>query len=201
MESVNTALQITDGYLFSFSPVYSEKKQMSTGLSLHFDLVAQSKLESNDSFTIENYSNALNWTVKLRHVFSEGVTFQFKGHAGCTFYGVSYLYSPTGNIDDHITNYGAGLNIKTFFILELGRAGVFEISNLGYALWPYPAIDGVPEGASCWLFSDVTYSWFFTTHISIGAGASYALEYSSFSGHPNVLKQNIGGKMFLAWSL
>jgi hypothetical protein len=40
---------ISDGYLFSFSPVNTERDMLSAGLSLHFDFVSLGKFDMYDS--------------------------------------------------------------------------------------------------------------------------------------------------------
>jgi hypothetical protein len=191
---------ISDGYLFSFSPVYTDTDMMSTGLSLHMDFVSLGKFDIYDS-TIDQYSNALNWTVKYQHLFPRNFEFNAKAHAGFTFFGVSEYYSPERETD--LKNYGAGLNGKLFFNLEHDKIGKLETSAFGYMLWTYPGTSTISKGTVYWLFADVTYSCPVSKHLSIGVTGSFAWEWGMFNegGFPNTRKSNNAVKLFVAWNL
>jgi hypothetical protein len=189
---------ISDGYLFSFSPVYTDTAMVSTGLSLHMDFVSLGKFHINDS-TIDQYSNALNWTLKYQHTFFKNLIFQMKAHAGFTFMGVSEYYSPGRNKD--LKNYGAGLNSKFFFSLEHDKLGKLEKSVFGYVLLTYPGTSALSKGTVYWLFTDITYSHFISKHLSLGVTCSLALEHGTFGDFPDTRKYNHAVKLFVAWNL
>jgi hypothetical protein len=189
---------ISDGYLFSFSPVYTNTDMMSTGLSLHFDFVSLGELNIYNS-TIDQYSNALDWTIKYQHLFSENTTFQTKFHTGFTFMGVSEYYSPDRERD--LKNYGAGLNSKLFTSLENKKLGKLEANVFSYVLWTYPETSALSQGTVFWLFADVTYSRFISKHLSIGITDSFLLERGTFKDFPNTWKYYNAIKLFIAWNL
>lgn len=190
---------ISDGYLFSFSPVYTETNRMSTGLSLHLDFVSQGKFD-RDNGTIDLYCNALDWAVKYQHFFSPDTAVQIKSHAGFTFMGVSNYYSPDTEVNE-LRNYGCGLNSKLFFNLENKKLGSLEADLLYYILWTYPGTSKVPQGTVFWLFIDISYSRHVSEHISIGAVGSLAKEWGNYSRFPDTRKSNKSTKLFIAWNL
>ena len=192
---------ISDGYLFSFLPVYTSKNMMSTGLSLHFDFVSLGRYDPGTS-TINQYSNALDWTIKYQHLFSEDLAFTMKTHAGLTFMGSSSYYSPEA--DDEFKNYGAGFNAKLLFCLDHKKLGLLEMSTFVYAQWTFPfqAVTHFSRGATYWLFTDITYSYYFSKHFSAGITDSFVFERGLFNGgFPDTKKRNNAVKLFIAWNL
>jgi hypothetical protein len=190
---------ISDGYLFSFSPVNTDTDMMSTGLSLHMDFVSLGKFGMYNS-TIDQYSNALDWTVKYQHLLPKSIIFQTKAHVGFTFIGASEYYSPDREMD--LKNYGAGLNGKLYLNLEQEKLGRLETSIFGYILWTYPGTSALSRGTVYWLFADVTYSCPVSKRLSVGITGSLALERGMFSegGFPNTKKSNNAVKLFVAWN-
>ena len=193
---------ISDGYLFSFAPVHSDKNRMSTGLSLHLDAIAVGRLDNfrleRTSSTINQYSNALNWTIKHQHLFSENLSFETKFHCGFTFFGASVFYSP--DIMDELLKFGGGLNSKLFFNIEHRRLGRLETSVFGYILWSYPGTSAITRGTTYWLFADAAYLFPVSQRMSIGLSNSFALERGVFSNFPNLLKYNNAVNLFVAWN-
>ena len=186
---------ITDGYLFSFSPVYTDTDRMSTGLSLNMDFVSLGKFDMYYS-TINQFSNALDWTIKYQHLFPRDIVFQIKLHAGLTFMGASKYYSPEWGKE--VNNYGGGLNSKLFLALENKKLGKLETNLFCYALWPFPGTSALTQGNIFWLFAEFTYSHFITKYISLGVSDSFALERGTFSGFPNVRKYNNAINLYVA---
>lgn len=194
---------VSDGYLFSFSPVHTGTDMMSTGLTLHFDFVSLGKLDIFDS-TIDQFSNALDWTIKYQHLFSGNTAFQTKFHAGVTFFGVSEYYSP-GVIyaRDDLKNYGGGLNSKLFVNLEHTKLGKLNTGILGYVLWTYPGTSALSEGTVFWLFVDAAWSYRISKYFSVGISDHLALEWGLFrkSGFYDSQKINNAVKLFVALNL
>ena len=190
---------ISDGYLFSFSPLYSGSDTMSTGLSLHLDYNQLGEFSFTDS-TINHFNNALDWTMKYRHLFSQHTNVQIKMHAGFTFNGASKYYLP-GRQNEELNNFGYGINAKTYFRLELMERNMLELSGFFYILWTFPGTSEFSHGNVIWWFGDLTYSFAVAKHVSLGAAASYASEQGTFSGFPDTKKRNIAAKMFVAWNL
>jgi len=193
---------VSDGYLFSFQPVYSDTRRMTTGLSLHMDAISTGRLDNFDmehqSATVNMYSNALNWTLKHQRLFTNGVSFETKFHAGFTFFGASVFFSPER--DSELKNYGAGLNSKLFFNLEHPRLGRLETSVFVYGQRSFNAISHVPRGTVYWLFADAAYFFPITERMSVGLTWSYALEHGVFSDVPNTLKNHNAFRLLAAWN-
>jgi hypothetical protein len=190
---------ISDGYLFSFSPPNTGNGMMSTGLSLHFDFVSSGKFDMYDS-TIDYAGNALDWTVKYRHVFQNGFILESKFHAGATFFGASEYFSPN-TADTDLKNYGGGANIKIFLDISDHTLGKVSFSLFQYSLWTFPGTSAVSSGTVFWLFADIGYTKFISKHLSWGAAFSPALEYGYFTGFPETRKWSASIKTFIAWNL
>ena len=197
---VNSSI-ISDGYLFSFQPIYTDNNAMSTGLSMHFDYISMGRFDIwSSGFDIQNSS--LDWTIKHQHLFSENTAMELKCHAGFTFWGVSTYYRENNPKD--LLNYGYGLNSKLFFTLENKKMGKLEADMFFYTLWTYPPTSAFSDGTVYWLFTDITYSRFFSKIFSAGITGSLAREWTSFnenSSYPNTRKKNDAIKVFVAWNL
>jgi len=189
---------ISDGYLLSFNPVYSDTGTISTGCTLHFDSVVFGKFDNYNS-TINQYSNALDWTIKYQHLFSDDMTFQTKFHLGFTFFGSSAYYSPVNKTSNN--NFGSGFNSKLFLTLKHRNLGTLEAGVFGYSLYSWPGTSELANGKVYWLFTDLTYSHALFNHLSLGLNYSFALERGIFGNFPNVLKYNNAAKFFVAWNL
>ena len=191
---------ISDGYLFSFSPIYSDMTAMSTGLSMHFDFVSQGSFDIDMyTSTINQSSNALDWTIKYQHLFSENSALEVKYHAGFTFFGTSHYYDPGANRETS-NNYGYGFNSKLFFNLESKKLGRLDTDIMAYVLCPSSNTTSL-SGYNFWLFADITYSRFITKKISIGTTGSFAREWGLFNNYPDTKKSNDAIKFFVAWNL
>jgi hypothetical protein len=190
---------ISDGYLFSFSPINTENDTLSSGLSLHFDVVSTGKFDIDDS-TIDYAGNALCWTVKHRHLFHNGFVLQSKLHGGVTLLGVSDYFSPD-TPDRDLKNYGAGTSVKLFFDIERQNLGKLSLGVAQCMLWTYPGTSAVSAGNVFWLFIDVTYAYRILKHLSIGTGGSFVMENGRFTGFPDTQKQSNTAKVFIQWDL
>jgi hypothetical protein len=192
---------VSHGFLLSFCPVDTEENMMSTGLSLHLDYTSQGELILNYS-TIDQYSYALDWSVKYQHLFSENFSFQVKAHAGLTLMGVATYYSPPR--DDHnINNYGFGFNEKCNIIFAHKKLGRLDMRIMHYIIWSFQnsGINDPSNGNVNWLFTDFTYSYLFTKHLSVGLTCSLAWEWGEYGGYPDTRKTNREYKLFVAWNL
>jgi len=187
----------TDGYLFSFLPVYSRRNKMSTGLSLHMDAVSTGRSDGIYAATINMYSNALNWTLKYQHLFPTGSNVQIKFHAGFTFFGASRFYCSYTMTDN---NFGGGLNSKLFLNLNHRTLGSLEMSVFGYIMRSYPGAYAVSPGTVFWLFNDITYFYHFTERMALGLTHSFALERGWFRGFSTYKKTNRALRLFMAWN-
>jgi hypothetical protein len=195
---------ISDGYLFSFSPVYTEENRMSTGLSLHYDFFSKGDPDMENPSSMELFSNGLDWSIKYQHLFSEENKFELKYHLGVSFMGASRFFNT--DIMLKLNYFGAGFNSKLYLKLVNSKIGTFEINGLSYILWNFPGIHTRPDlavnkGVILWLFNDTTYSYQFTEHISLGITLSIAYEWKYFNNFPNTLESDKAIKIFTTWSM
>ena len=188
---------VSDGYLFSFSPINTETTTASTGLSLHFDCVSQGKFDMYDS-DIDQYSNAIDWTFKYQRLLPNDFTVRLRLHGGLTFFGVSEYYAPETN-DKSLKNYGAGTNIKVSAELEHHLLGALFLNIYHYYLQSFSAIVPFDAGSVFWLFADITYIYRISKHISFGISDYFSLETGIFSGVPNTKKYANTVKTFVMW--
>ena len=197
---------ISDGYLFSFSPVYSAKDAVSTGLTLHFDFQTHGKFGMEDG-AVDQYSNAIDWTLKYRHLFSEDTALELKAHSGFTFFAASKYFANVTVINDQgnkktdYNNFGAGFNGKLFSAMEY-KWGRFELNQLYYIMWTFPETAHFSQGMVYWIFTDLSYYHHINQHFSLGTAFSYAMERGYFNdGYPNTKKSNEVLRIFIAWDL
>jgi hypothetical protein len=190
---------ISDGYLFSLSPVKTETDMLSMGLSLHFDFVSLGAFEYEDS-TIDQYSNALDWSLKYQRFFQNGLNLQLRFHGGFTFFGVSEYYSPDTE-DQSRKNYGAGTNVKLFFDLIHPTLGRLSANIYHYYLQSFPGIVPFSSGQVFWLFTDLIYTYRLSEHLSLGIGGFFSMEKGYFTDFPDTEKYARTLKTFILWSL
>ena len=190
---------VSDGYLFAYNPVNTERTSMSTGLTMHMDYTARGRYDVNDS-TVNQYSNALNWTLKYQYLFSENTNIQIKGHAGFSFVAASLFDSP--NTSEYFLNsYGYGLNGKLFLRFENRILGRFEADFYAYSMWSFPGTFDNSHGFYYWLFTDLTYSRMITRHFSIGITGSLAREWGTHAQLPTNIKLSDTLILFVAWNM
>jgi len=202
-----------DGYLFSFSPLHTERTSLSTGLSLHMDFASIGQHGITDG-TIDMYSSALGWTAKHRQILLPGVgpetIWRTSTHAGFTFFGASKFHYPAGRPrrpdygDDRLThelnNFGFGFNLKHSSGLEIGRRSRIDVSGFHYVMWPFPGTSELTQGFTRWRFFDVSFSHLVSRRISLGTIFSRVRERGSFEGFPDTRKDHWSVRTFVAWN-
>jgi hypothetical protein len=163
---------LTDAYLVSFNPVNTQTDLLSTGLSMHYDLIAG----SNINFA----SNALDWSLKWRHDF-ENTKIEIKGHLGCTLFGSSEYY-PFAEITsvgfqahEPENNYGTGGNLKLYATLHNNRYGKVTLGICGYLLYIIPWNGPESEGLDFVSLSFLEYSLSLTDSFSVFISSSFYL--------------------------
>jgi hypothetical protein len=155
---------LTDGFLISFNPVHNEKNMLSTGLTMHYDLIAG----NNTNFA----SNALDWSLKWKHLFRTS-HFELKAHIGWTFFGSSEYYpfaELSGmNFEPHEAdnNYGIGGNGKLFVTFHTQKYGKITVGTCNYMLYIIPWNKTDSQGIEFFNLSFLEYSYFFTRNFSI----------------------------------
>jgi hypothetical protein len=164
---------LTDGYILSFNPLHSEKNMLSTGLTLHYDLIAG----NNTNFA----SSALDWSLKWKHVFKNAY-FELKSHTGWTFFGSSEYYPFAEligtNLVPHETenNFGTGANFKFYFTLQTLKYGKMTLGACSYLLYIIPWNKPDSQGMDFFNLSFLEYSYPFTKNISLVINSSLYLK-------------------------
>jgi hypothetical protein len=189
---------ISDGYLLSFSPINTANDMLSTGLSLHYDFVSLGTFDMFNSI-IDQFSNALDFTIKYQHIFNNEFILQLKMHGGGTFFGVSEYYSPKDG-GETLKNYGGGINEKIYISIQKKRFGKLSLDVLRYVMWTYPETTAFSSGKVCWDFVDLTYSYDISKNISLGISTSFVHEHGRFDGFPDTEKKSKTQKIFIAWN-
>jgi hypothetical protein len=155
---------LTDGYLMSFNPIHTEKDMLSTGLSMHYDLIAG----NNTNFA----SNALDWSVNWKHIFKTAIL-ELKTHTGWTFLGSSEYYPSAElfgmNLVPHETenDYGIGGNSKIFFTLQNPKYGKLTFGICSYLLYIIPWNKPDSQGIDFLNLSFLEYAHPLTKNVSI----------------------------------
>jgi len=191
----------SNGYIFSFSPLHTETRALSTGLSLHFDFASIGDFSIYYGI-INLYSNALGWSVKYRHLFSPNLVWRTRAHAAFTFFGASSYHNPHSPNQDML-NYGYGVSLKHLSSFELGRRNRLDVHNFFYFQWSYPgSVTGVPfsQGFVRWQIHDFTFSHMVSQRISLGATFSLATERGWFGDFPSTRKNHRAIRTFVAWN-
>ena len=191
----------SDGYLFSFSPLQTETRALSTGLSLHLDYVDVGQLHWSDG-TINLFSNALAWTVKYRRFFSPNIAWRARTHAGFMFFGASkYYYVAAFDAERvNLQNYGYGIMLKHLSGFDFGRRNRLDANAFFYFMWTFPGVIPLERGFVRRQLYDVSFSHFVSQQISLGATFSLATERGFFEGFPDTRKNHWSVRTFVAWN-
>jgi hypothetical protein len=175
---------LTDGFLLSFNPVYSEKDMLSTGLTMHYDLIAG----NNTNFA----SNALDWSFKWKHLFKTA-SLELKAHTGWTFFGsseyypfaeLSGMYSEPGKADN---DYGIGGNSKIFFTFQTKKHGKITLGACNYILYIIPWNKPDSQGIEFFNLSFLEYAYSFTKHFSLVLNSSLYLKSGRSQRNANII--------------
>jgi len=165
---------ISDGYLFSVNPVDTDKKNTSTGISMHFDFFdASNDFKNNEGYgNIPFSSSAIGWTLKHKYNFSEKSHFDIKTHINAVLWG-NTTYNNTGvnlwgNSFDFNNTYGMGENIKLSLKLFHKKAGSLDINVYGYHIFALPINERHSKGNVFFLYSTASYDFPFTEKVGIG---------------------------------
>jgi hypothetical protein len=176
---------LTDGYLVSFNPIYTGKNMLSTGLSLHYDLITG----NNTNFA----SNALDWSLKWKHIFKNS-SIEIKVHAGWTFFGSSQYY-PLAEVDgidldlhESDNDYGIGGNTKFSFSMQNQKLGKLTVGTYGYLLYIIPWNKPDSRGLEVFTLSFLEYSYPITGNLSFFVSNSLYLKSGTSYRKVNVIE-------------
>lgn len=176
---------ITDGFLASWNPVYTEKDTLSTGLSMQYDLITG----NNTNFA----SNALDWSVKWKHIFRNSHV-ELKAHAGWTFFGSSQYYPLAEISGEHLNlheadnDYGTGGNAKLTFTIQTEKYGKITLGAYNYLLHIIPWNKPESRGLDFFNLSYLEYTYSFTGKLSLFLNNSLYLKSGASHRRTNVVE-------------
>jgi hypothetical protein len=182
---------VSDGYLFSFSPLYDGASKLSTGMSFNFDVFTG----TNINFS----SQGLDWAVKYQRSFPNNLIMRVKTHAGWTILGVANYYQDSG-FEKQIPNYGTGVNAKLFFSLDSPSGGTLSLSGLLYKLFIIPGAAPDAAGSVFSCFFDISYAYPLGTRLSIEAAYSFSGEIGQYGTAPDMEKRNSSFTLCGRWN-
>jgi hypothetical protein len=164
---------LSDGYLASWNPLDTERDTLSTGVSLHYDLIAGN--------TTNFASHAVDGTVKWKHILKSG-HFELKAHLGWTLFGSSEYYPFAETVGETLeereseNDFGTGANLKFFFTLQTPRHGTLTLGICSYLLYIIPWNKPDSQGIESFNFSFLEYSYSLTDNLSLLVNNSFYLK-------------------------
>jgi hypothetical protein len=195
---------ISDGYLFSFSPVNGEQKKISTGLSFHSDVFVGSLInQSND---------ALDWTMKYRRVFDNDMGVELKLHAGWSILSSSNFYILEGNnvSQNAYRAYGTGANVKIFFSLFFPKGSIFSADIMLYRNYAFfhevqipnttMKTPGIANGLDACDIFEVSYRYPLTDSVFIGISDTFAGKFGAPGQFTTIGLWANTARFFMEWS-
>jgi len=197
---------ISDGYLFSFNPVQTDKASTSTGFSLHFDFFnATNDLIDNLGYGNIQYSNsAVGWSVKHKYLFSENFYLETKAHAAFTLWGNSMYNDDSRTAGEYWVDlgtnrntYGMGENVKFYFTLFHNTAGRLELAAYGSHIFAIPVKDKLSKGNVFFLYDSLTYDFMFGKRVGMGAKGTFWGLFGLYESAENVKRILASGCLYV----
>jgi hypothetical protein len=172
---------LIDGYLVSFNPVDTPQDALSTGLSLHYDLITG----SNTNFA----NQSLDWSVKWRRIFKTTAV-ELKAHLGWTFFGSSQYYPDySGGANTDVqpmeNDFGIGGDAKITFTIQTAKIGTFTFGVFAYILYMIPHNKPDSRGFDYFSLSYFEYAYPFNGRFSINVNNSFYMKNIESRHHPN----------------
>jgi hypothetical protein len=157
---------LSDGYLFSFNVLDTEKRAASTGLSLHYDLFA----DRHSNF----FGSSLDWTFKYKRVIGAAREFEFKGHLGAVIFDAddSYVFGRYTNVLQTKNNYGAGINMKLFAASSHKKWGKLTFNASMYEVFSIFANQHSNRPEILFIYTNLSYELPIKDRLYIGAAGS-----------------------------
>jgi hypothetical protein len=183
---------LSDGYLVSWNPLDTEKNMLSTGLSLHYDLIAGN--------TTNFASHAVDWTLKWKRTLKSG-HLELKSHIGWTMFGSSEYYPFAETIGANIeareteNDFGTGANMKLFFTLQTRQHGTLTLGVCSYLLYIIPWNKPDSRGIESFNLSFLEYSYSLKNNFSLFVNNSFYLK--SGTSHRKTNVASITNRIFL----
>ena len=200
---------VSDGYLFSFSPVNTDRAFTSTGLSMHYDFFnATNDLIDNCGYgNIQFSSSAIGWTVKHKYLFSQNSYFEAKAHAAVVLWGNS-MYNGEFITDDYwvpigdnYNAYGIGENIKLFFTFFHNRAGKLEFAAHGWHIFSIPVTSKHSTGNVFFTSGSLDYCFPLGGKIGIGAKGTFWGLFGFYDSANNVRRFLASSSLYIRFTL
>jgi len=202
----------SDGYIFSYNPVQTDKTFTSMGLSLHFDYYnATNDISDNLDYGNIQFSNsAIGWAVKHKYRFSESSYLEAKAHAAFTFWGNS-MYNDVIRHDDadywireDATNrnaYGMGESVKLFFTFFHNKAGKLEFTALGNHFFSIPVNRRHSTGSVFFIYSTLIYDFPLGKRMGIGAKGTFWGLFGLYNSAENVKRFLASSSLYVRYAL
>jgi hypothetical protein len=174
---------LSDGYLVSWNPLDTEKNTLSTGVSLHYDLIAGN--------TTNFASHAVDGTLKWKHTLKAG-HLELKSHIGWTMFGSSEYYPFAETIGTNLeareteNDFGTGANLKLFFALQTRQYGILTLGVCSYLLYIIPLNKPDSRGIESFNLSFLEYSYSLTNNLSLFVNNSLYLKSGTSHRKTNV---------------
>ncbi|MDR0399709.1 MAG: DUF3943 domain-containing protein [Treponema sp.] len=186
---------LSDAYLFSFSPVDTEARQASTGLSLHYDFFADRQFNF--------FSQALDWTYKHKRRFDGGTDMEFKAHLGWTAFSADTFYNYDGysNLRDTSNTYGTGINVKNIFALQNPVWGIFELKAFMYEVFSLILNKNEDTGSDFYLYLAADYAFPIAKQTLAGIASSSLWHRSFYDRLPDSQKWAHDIKLYIAFKM
>jgi hypothetical protein len=181
---------IAEGYLFAFNPVFTERDSLSTGFSLHYDMIAGSNINCS--------SQALDWSVKWKHNFTN-TTIALKASAGWTVFGSSQYY-PDIAASAAENDFGTGANAKVTFSLLTPRLGTFTLGTYNYLIYIIPHNKPDSSGVDFFNLSCFRYSYPLTKKFSINIDNALYLKHTKSRKRENTVEMTNRVMLYGKWA-
>jgi len=202
---------VSDGYLFSFNPVHTERTLLSTGLSLHFDMFyTSSDIIGNLGYgNIQFASNAIGWTLKQKYQFSQRSHLEFQAHAAVVIWGCSLYHADTETDapwGDHFSMeniraaYGVGECVKFAFALFNNRAGRLDIHANGYHIISIPVDETHSTGNVFFIHGSLDYVFPLGTSLGIGLKTSFWGLFGIYDDADNVRRATLSNSLYVRFA-
>jgi hypothetical protein len=186
---------ISDGYLFSFTPVNQKNQRASTGLSLHYDFFATAN--------IDFFSQAVDWTLKYQRIFDHETTLELKSHFGGILLGSGSFNLHYEPMDENQVDrdYGIGINGKLSFSLFSPYWGKIGMDAMMYRMFISAPHHPEAEGIDTFCLFDLSYAFPLGKSWSLGIGDSFVWKTGNYRTISRTDKRNNSVKIFIQRSL
>ena len=192
---------LSDAYIFTLTPLQSEKTATSTGLTMHYDFFnATNDIIDNTGYgNIQFSANAIDWTLKHALILSEQMHISIKTHGGFILWGTSMYNNNIYNnsyLGNTLSTYGMGENLKLFFTVSHKKTGTLELTAAGYHIVNLPVTADHSTGNVFFLNASISYDIPLGKRIGIGAAFRYWNLFALYDTAENVYRSLISASVY-----